>query len=117
MQKLLSRRTAAVTLPDFLTEWPHGQIVLTGHRIGLYHVVKYYNEGYSPEMLLEQFPTLTRQQIEQVLDFYRDNRGEVDTYVARCRAEIERQAALPQQGPSADELKRRLASKGPAKSA
>jgi hypothetical protein len=33
-------------LPDFLTRWPDGEIVLTGHRIGLYHVVRCYMVGY-----------------------------------------------------------------------
>ena len=104
-------------LPEFLTEWPHGEIVITGHRVGLYHVVKYYNEGYSPEMLHEQFPTLSVEQISKVLAFYQQNQPEVDTYVAGRRAEIERQAALPQGGPSYEELKRRLAARRPAESA
>jgi uncharacterized protein (DUF433 family) len=106
-----------MTLPDFLTEWPHGEIVLTGHRVGLYHIVKYYNEGYSPEMLHEQFPTVPLERIEKVLAFYQQNQAEVDAYVAERRAEIERQAALPQGGPSHEELKRRLAARRPAESA
>lgn len=80
-------------LPDFLTEWPYGEIVITGHRIGLYHVVKYYNAGYSAEMLHEQFPTLSPTLIEQVLQYYHANRAEVDAYVARCQEEIDRQRA------------------------
>jgi uncharacterized protein (DUF433 family) len=104
-------------LPDFLTEWPHGEIVITGHRVGLYHVVKYYNEGYSPEMLHEQFPTVPLEQINKALAFCRQNQAEVDAYVAERRAEIERQAALPQGGPNYEELKRRLAARRPAESA
>jgi hypothetical protein len=46
-----------MTLPDFLEQAANGEIRLTGHRIGLFHVVHYYNEGYSPEMLLGQYPT------------------------------------------------------------
>lgn len=106
-----------MTLPDFLSRWPDGEIFLTGHRVGLYHIIKYYREGYSLEMLVEQFPTLTREHIQRVLNFYASNQTEVDDYVAQSRAEIERQAALPQKGPSANELKQRLASKRPAESA
>ena len=82
-----------MNLPDFLTEWPYGEIVLTGHRIGLYHVVNYYNEGYSPEMLVGQFPTLSLAHVHKVIAFYLENRAEVDAYVARVRAELEQQAA------------------------
>jgi uncharacterized protein (DUF433 family) len=106
-----------MTLPDFLTDWAHGEIVITGHRVGLYHVVKYYNEGYSPEMLREQFPTVPPEQLSKVPAFYRQNRAEVDAYVAARRAEIERQAALPAGGPSHEELKRRLAARRLAESA
>jgi hypothetical protein len=28
-------------LPEFLTEWPSGEIVLTSHRISLYHVMSH----------------------------------------------------------------------------
>ena len=44
-----------MTLPDFLCD-DDGEIRLRGHRIGLYHVVARYNEGYSAEMLACQFP-------------------------------------------------------------
>ena len=79
--------------PDFLTEWPYGEIVLTGHRIGLHHVVNYYNEGYSPEMLVGQFPILSLAHVHKVIAFYLENRAEVDAYVARVRAELTQQAA------------------------
>jgi uncharacterized protein (DUF433 family) len=105
------RRAGAVTLPDFLTEWPGGEIVLTGHRINLYSVIRHYKAGYSPEMLLVQFPDLTPEKIRQVLAFYEANRTEVDAYVEAYRAEIDRQAALPRRGPSFEELKRRMAAR------
>jgi len=78
-------------LPDFLTEWPFGEIVLTGHRIGLYHVVSNYKQGYSPQQLHEEYPTLSLELINNVLAFYKENQNEVDTYVARFEEECERQ--------------------------
>ena len=78
-------------LPEFLTEWPFGEIVLTGHRIGLYHVMIYHREGYTAEMLHELFPTLPLDLIEKVLVFARENQSEVDAYVDRCQAEIDEQ--------------------------
>ena len=38
-------RSTAVNLPDFLTEWPFGEIMIKGHRIGLYHVIRRYKDG------------------------------------------------------------------------
>ncbi len=98
-------------LPEFLTEWPFGEIVLTGHRIGLYHVVYDYNQGYSPEQLHEEFPTLSLDLINKVLAFYQENRAEVDAYMARCEEEIEhnRRAAKTI---DIEELKRRWIASG-----
>src|SRR3954451_8191033 len=97
-----------MNLPDFLTRHRYGEIRLTGHRIGLFHVVECYKEGYSPEMIVEEFPTLSLALVERVLAFYRENVEEVDRYIAECRAEIDRQAAAPQPGPSFAELRRRM---------
>jgi uncharacterized protein (DUF433 family) len=79
-----------MNLPDFLTEVPFGEIRLTGHRIGLFHIIHDYNAGYSPERLHEEFPTLPLELINKVLAFYRENKAEVDAYVARCLEEMER---------------------------
>ena len=82
-----------MTLPEFLTEYAGGDIRLTGHRIGLFHVVHRYNEGYSPEMLLGEYPTLPLALIHKVIAFYLENRAEVDAYVAAYRNELSRQRA------------------------
>ncbi len=82
-----------MNLPDFLTEVEYGEIRLTGHRIGLFHVVERYKKGFTPEMIHEEFPTLPLELIRNVIAFYHDNRAEVDVYVAREREEIDRQAA------------------------
>ena len=69
------------------------QIRLTGHRIDLFHVVEKYQEGYSPEMLHEEYPTLCLELIHRVIRFYLANQAEVDAYVAETIAEVERQSA------------------------
>ena len=103
-----------MTLPDFLTEHPYGEIRLTGHRIGLEHVVQVYKEGFSPEMLHEQYPTLPLALVHKVIAFYLENQAEVDAYVADCQAEIERQRASAVKGPSLAELQQRLKDRQPA---
>ncbi len=96
-------------LPDFLTIWPDEEIVLTGHRIGLCHVVHYYNEGFSPEMLAEQFPSLPLALIQKVIAFYLDNKAEVDELAKVHRADVDKQRAAGRHPDWAD-LHRRLRS-------
>src|SRR5262249_23854861 len=85
----------AMTLPDFLTEHAYGEISLTGHRIGLYTVMRCYKEGYSAERIVEEFPTLSLDHVKKVIDFALENWDEVDAYVEAYRAEIQRQEAMP----------------------
>ena len=97
-----------MNLPDFLIDHPDGEIRLTGHRIGLYHFVFYYNEGYSAEMIACQFPTLTLALIHKTIAFYLENRSDVDAYAAQYRADLERLRANGQHAPSLAELRRRI---------
>ena len=95
-------------LPEFLTEASFGSIRLTGHRIALEHMVFYYNQGYSPEMLLGQFPSLSLALIHKVIAFYLENQAEVDEYVARCQAEVDRCRAIAPPSLDLAELRRRM---------
>jgi uncharacterized protein (DUF433 family) len=80
-----------MTLPDFLTEWPHREIVLTGHRIGLFHVIGAFHREKSRDELHEEFPTLPLGLIDRTLEFYQNNKAFVDEYIANCQSEIDRQ--------------------------
>jgi uncharacterized protein (DUF433 family) len=95
-------------LPDFLMEVPYGEILLAGHRIGLYHVLSCYKEGYSVEQLHEQYPTLEPELIRQVIAFYHANKPEVDAYLDREQAEIDRQRAAAPRRIDWAELQRRM---------
>jgi uncharacterized protein (DUF433 family) len=97
-----------MTLPDFLTQDPLGEITLKGHRIGLYTVVRLHQARASREQIAEQLPTLPLELIDRVLAFYRENQEEVNAYTARCAAEIERQATLPP-GPGVLKVRQRMA--------
>ena len=96
-----------MNLPEFLTSDKFG-IRITGHRIGLEHIVEDFNAGFSPEMLSEQFPTLPPALIYKTIGFYLENRAAVDAYVAEGHRELERHRAAGRKGPSLEELKRRL---------
>jgi uncharacterized protein (DUF433 family) len=101
-----------MNLPGFLTQDADGYIHLSGHRIGLDDVIYYFKEGYSPEKLLEQFPSLSLRLIEDVISFYLKNRESMDSYVAECRAEIERQRASSPRVLDWEELQRRMEAMG-----
>src|SRR5580658_9890798 len=77
-------------LPEFLTRHEKGEIRLTGHRIDLFHMISHYNQGYSAEMLLDQYPTLNLPLIQKVIAFYGNNPADVDAYVADVQASIDR---------------------------
>ena len=96
-------------VPDFLVEQPTGSIRLTDHRIALEHVIYFYNQGYTPEMILGQFPSLPLALIHKVIAFYLENQADVDAYVARCEAEMARQRAEAPASPDLAELRRRAA--------
>ena len=97
-----------MNLPDFLTETEPGEVLFTGHRIGLYHLLVYHNAGYSPERLHAQFPTLSPDLIGKALSFYEANRAGVDASLARCQAEIDRQRASTPRHFDWEELRRRM---------
>jgi uncharacterized protein (DUF433 family) len=98
-------------LPEYLIQDADGYIHMTGHRIGLHDLVFYYNEGYSPEALLEAFPTLSLALVHKVIAFYLEHSVDVNAYVAGCEVEMERQRAVAARGPDMAELRRRLVAK------
>jgi uncharacterized protein (DUF433 family) len=80
-------------LPGFLTQDDDEEVCLTGHRIGLYTIVRCAQEGYSAEKISEELPSLDLALVRDVLRFAEENKAEVDAYVADYRAELERQEA------------------------
>jgi uncharacterized protein (DUF433 family) len=100
-------------LPEFLTQSKTDEIQLTGHRIGLYHLVQHYNEGESAEMLAARYPTLSLALVHKVLAFYLDNQSEVDAYVVACSVAADEQQRGAQ-NVDVNLLRRRLAQAVPA---
>ncbi len=102
-----------MSLPDFLQN-DAGEIFLTGHRVCLHHIVQRYNEGASPEAMVQHYPSLSLALIHKVIAFYLENVTPVDAYVAEVQKEVARQAAMPRRGPTANEMKKRLDALQPA---
>ena len=97
-----------MNLPEFLEQDEDELVRIKGHRIGLEDILFFYREGYSPEMILGQFPTIPLFLIYKVIAFYLENPAFVDDYLQREQAAIERQKATAKHGPTVDELRRRL---------
>src|SRR5687767_13135714 len=95
--------------PGVLEEDAWGQVYLVGHRITLFDIVHFYNEGYSAEMLAIHFPTLSLAHVHKVIAFYLENAPAVDRYVTREVEAIAKQRAEAKPGPTLNELRRRLA--------
>jgi uncharacterized protein (DUF433 family) len=105
-----------MNLPDFLSEDRYGLIHLTGHRVGLRHIIDLYKDRYSADLLQDQFPTISLALIYKTIAFYLENASEVDAYIERSRAILQEQAAVAR-GPDADELRRRMDARKPKESA
>ena len=95
-------------LPPCLHWHTDGEIRLVGHRIGLHQFLYYYNQGFTAEMMLCQFPTLELATIHKVIAFYLDNRAEVDRYAAQYQAELDALRAAGPHAPSVAEIRKRL---------
>src|SRR6476469_4185606 len=87
------RWSAAMTLPEFLSQDDGGYLHVTGHRVGLGDIVYFFGQGNSPEMLHARFPTIPLPTFYKVIAFYLENAVAVDDYCAPHRDEIARQRA------------------------
>src|SRR5438128_1243507 len=97
-----------MNLPEFLTKDELGYIHFTGHRIGLLHVARMFREGSAPEMVFEEYPTLSLSVLASAFAYYNENKEAVDYYCAEEEKELDRlEAATPRKGPTLEELKRR----------
>jgi len=61
-------------------------IRIKGHRIGIDDVLYYYLEGYTPEEIAAQLPTLSLEEIYATITYYLQNRAELDAYLIRLAA-------------------------------
>jgi uncharacterized protein (DUF433 family) len=96
-------------LPNFLTRWPNGEIVITGHRIALYSLIDLVERGFSPDEILEEFATLDLELIRQVIAFHETHRAELDAYVTGYRADLERQETASLPSPAVLRIRRLIA--------
>ena len=68
-------------LEDYFDFLNPDDICIKGHRIGIQDVIKYYLNGYSPEEILEELPSLNLEKIYAVITYYLANRFQIDEYM------------------------------------
>jgi uncharacterized protein (DUF433 family) len=78
-------------LEDYFEFLDPDVIRVKGHRIELEQIVELYHEGYSAEQIQLELPTLSLEEVYAALTYYLHNRAEVDAYVARQAAVVERE--------------------------
>jgi uncharacterized protein (DUF433 family) len=75
-------------LKDYFEFLDPDDIRIKGHRIGIDNVIQYYLQGYSPEQILEELPSLNLEKIYATLTYYLQNRAEIDAYMLRLANNI-----------------------------
>ena len=64
-------------------------IRIRGTRVGIETVIDAYRAGAAPEEILIRYPALSLRQIYITIAYYLTNQEQLDTYVARVRADQE----------------------------
>ncbi|MEH2284658.1 MAG: DUF433 domain-containing protein [Nostoc sp.] len=70
-------------LEDYFDFLSADDIRLKGHRIGIDNVLDYYLEGYTPEEIAANLPSLSLEQIHATITYYLHNRTNIEAYLSR----------------------------------
>ncbi|MEH2277495.1 MAG: DUF433 domain-containing protein [Nostoc sp.] len=70
-------------LEDYFDFLSADDIRLKGHRIGIDNILDYYFEGYTPEEIAANLPSLSLEQIHATITYYLHNRVDIEAYLSR----------------------------------
>jgi uncharacterized protein (DUF433 family) len=76
---------ATTTVP--LSEDQAGVLRVIGTRVSLDSVIFAFNEGSTPEEIVQQYPTLDLKDVYAVISYYLQNLTEVENYLAQRQFE------------------------------
>jgi uncharacterized protein (DUF433 family) len=68
----------------------NGGLYVGGTRVSLDSVVIRFQEGASPDRIIQSFPTLKLSQIYGAIAYYLENQQTIDEYIAEGQRELER---------------------------
>lgn len=104
------------TLPIPLRQDPPGVLRVGRSRVLLEMVIHAYQQGESPEGIIEMYPALELPDVFAVIAYYLAHRAEVDEYLRHCDEEaaaLRRKIEASQPpGPTKEELLVRARAKG-----
>jgi uncharacterized protein (DUF433 family) len=83
-----------------------GGLYVAGTRVSLDSVVICFQEGASPERIVQSFPTLKLSQVYGAIAYYLENEKTINEYIAEGQRELER--SVPPLSQSNPELFARL---------
>jgi len=69
-------------LEDYFDFVAPDQICLKGQPIGIEQVLLYYLKDYDPEEIVEQFPSLSLDQVNATIIYYQRNQAKIEEYLA-----------------------------------
>uniref|UniRef100_B8HNH8 DUF433 domain-containing protein n=1 Tax=Cyanothece sp. (strain PCC 7425 / ATCC 29141) TaxID=395961 RepID=B8HNH8_CYAP4 len=94
-------------LEDYFDFLSPTDIRIKGHRIGIDTVLVYYLEGYTPEEIAANLPSLSLEKIHATLTYYLHHRPQIDAYLAHLEAwrEEQFQAGKRKASPVAERLR------------
>src|SRR5271166_802461 len=111
---ILEQKPLALSVP--LREEPPGVLRVGKSRVLLELVILAYQQGESPEAIIEMYDTLDLADVFAVIAYYLAHRDEVDEYLRQCdeKAEALRRKieASQRPGPTKEELLARARAKG-----
>jgi uncharacterized protein (DUF433 family) len=91
----------AMKTEDHLEFLAPDEIRIRDTRIGLENVLyRLIDCSYTPEAIVEQFPSLSLEQVHAVLEYYQQHRQEVDECMAAWQSQKERLQAEQDHNPS-----------------
>jgi uncharacterized protein (DUF433 family) len=73
--------------PVPLSQDQAGVLRVTGTRVSIDSVIYAFQEGSTPEEIVQQYPTLDLKDVYAVISYYLQNRDEVETYLAQRHVE------------------------------
>jgi uncharacterized protein (DUF433 family) len=89
LMPLVRRKPMLTENVKYVEEMPGGGYRIAGTRIGLELVVLAYLDGQSPEMIRENFPSLSLEMIHGAIAVYLHHREEINSYLAGLTARYE----------------------------
>jgi uncharacterized protein (DUF433 family) len=74
-----------IKLEDYFYFQSENDIRIKGHRIGIEDVLNYYLEGFAPEEIQANLPTLSLEEIHATITYYLHQRSQVDLYLKKLQ--------------------------------